>query len=166
MERQTTDGGEGNGLDLSALLGSLGQDGNGPDLSSLLELVKGTGKEGQEGPEQRQSPGGEGGMDLAALLGMLGGLGGIPGGGSAGEEKPTPPGRDGDGLPSFDPALFATFHRAMKAMREPDRNITLLEALRPFLEPERQKKADEAIKFLHLIKLAPLLQGLSPDGGG
>ena len=133
MERATNEGGEGAGLDLSALLGSLMPEGQGP---------------------------GEG-LDFAALLGMLGGLGGT-------EEKPPPsppPGGNADGLPALDPALFATFHRAMKAMREPDRNITLLQALRPFLEPERQKKVDEAIKFLHLMKLAPLLQGL-PLGDG
>ena len=44
------------------------------------------------------------------------------------------------------------------ALREPDRNIQLLESLRPFLEEERQKKADEAVKLLHLMRLAPLLQ--------
>lgn len=166
MEQVTTEVGEGNGLDLSALLGSLGQDG-GPDLSALLEMVKGTAPEGREG----EKPGG--GMDFAALLGMLGGIGGI--GGSGGEEKsmgPPPshsagdgPGGLGEGFPPFDPALLTTFHRAMKAMREPDRNIRLLQALRPFLEPERQWKVDEAVKFLHLMKLAPLLQGL-PLGGG
>ena len=46
----------------------------------------------------------------------------------------------------------------MAALREPDRNILLLQALRPFLEPERQKRVDEAVKLLHLMRLAPLLQ--------
>ena len=165
MERQTTEGGQGAVPDLSALLGSLGQEG-GPDLSSLLSMIKGSGPEDPEGVSGGGSDGGGtgGGIDFASLLGMLGGLGG-PGGG---EEKPPPPpekGGAGEGSPTLDPALFVTFHRAMKAMREPDRNITLLQALRPFLEPERQKMVDEAIKFLHLMKLAPLLQGLSPDGG-
>lgn len=147
----TTEGGESGGLDLSALLGSIGQEGGKPDLSTLLEMVKGTGREGESD---------RGGVDFASLLGMLGGLGGA---GEGGEEKPTAAprsGGSGDGLPAFDPALLTTFSRAMKAMREPDRNIRLLQALRPFLEPERQKKVDEAIKFLHLMKLAPLLQGL------
>ena len=30
--------------------------------------------------------------------------------------------------------------------------------LRPFLEEERRKKVDEAVKILHLMRLAPLLQ--------
>lgn len=119
----------------------------GLDLSALLEMVKGGG----------ESSGG--GMDFASLLGMLGGLGG------GGEE---PPGADPgpapaagpspEGFPAFDPALLTTLSRAMKALREPDRNIQLLQALRPFLEEERQKKVDEAVKILHLMKLAPVLQ--------
>lgn len=151
MEQVTTEGGEGGGLDLSALLGSLGQEGGKPDLSALLEMVKGTGRESGNGKE---------GVDFASLLGMLGGLGGSAA--EAAEEKPAepPPFSGGEGFPAFDPALLTTFSRAMKAMREPDRNIRLLQALRPFLEPERQKKVDDAIKFLHLMKLAPLLQGL------
>lgn len=162
MERQTTEGGQGAVPDLSSLLGSLGQEG-GPDLSSLLSMIKGSGPAEAEGPEDGPESGSDGsGIDFASLLGMLGALGG-PGGE---EEKSPPPGKSGpdDGLPTLDPALFVTFRRAMKAMREPDRNITLLQALRPFLEPERQKKVDEAIKFLHLMKLAPLLQGLSLGG--
>lgn len=138
MEQQTPENGQGSGVDLSA----------------LLEMITGSGQEGE-------NPGG--GMDFASLLGMLGGLGGL---GGDKEEKPTgpPPPENGGGFPSFDPALLTTFHRAMKTMREPDRNIQLLQALRPFLEPERQWKVDEAIKFLHLMKLAPLLQNL-PLGG-
>ena len=92
-------------------------------------------------------------MDFAGLLGLLGGIGG-------GEEKPPPPPAprgDGGGMP-FDPAMLSTLSRAMAALREPDRNILLLQALRPFLEPERQKRVDEAVKLLHLMRLAPLLQ--------
>lgn len=138
LEQQTPENGQGSGVDLSA----------------LLEMITGSGQEGEK-------PGG--GMDFASLLGMLGGLGGIGGG----EEKPAgppPPNESGEGFPAFDPALLTTFHRAMKTMREPDKNIRLLQALRPFLEPERQWKVDEAVKFLHLMKLAPLLQNL-PLGG-
>lgn len=161
MEQMKPEGGEGGVLDLSALLGSLGQEG-GPDLSSLLEMIGGSGP-AEPASGSKDSGSGGGGIDFAALLGMLGGLGGL----SGGEEKPAPPSRaQAEGaMPALDPAMFATFRQAMKALREPDRNITLLEALRPFLEPERQSKVDDAIRFLHLIKLAPLLQGLSTEGG-
>ncbi len=141
--------GEGNAPDLSALLGSLGQKEGGPDLSSLLGMITGG------GPEGEPAGSGSGGVDFASLLGMLGGIAG------GGEEKPPPPPgpapEAAGGLP-FDPALLSTLSRAMKALREPDRNIQLLQALRPFLEPERQKKVDEAVKILHLMRLAPLIQ--------
>lgn len=161
-------GGEMGGLDLSALLASLGNvggkketgDGGGPDLSGLLEMLGSSG-----GGEDGGSSGG-GGVDFASLLGMLGGLGGSSGGDPGGEgpavvaapaSAPVSRSERGGGLP-FDPALITTLSRAMAALREPDRNIQLLEALRPFLESERRKKVDEAVKILHLMRLAPLLQ--------
>ena len=115
----------------------------GLDLGALLGAMG-----GEEG----------GGVDFASLVGMLGGLGGSPGGGreERGREPRDPlPGRE---APGPDPALLSTLSRAMAALREPDRNIRLLRALRPYLEPERQRKVDEAVKILHLMKLAPLLQ--------
>ena len=128
MESENTAPEKGGGLDLGALLGMLGS-----------------------GAGQEEGEGGSG-VDFASLLGMLGGLGG------GREEKPPPPPEQGGGAPGLDPALLTTLSRAMAALREPDRNIQLLRALRPYLEPERQKKVDEAVKILHLMKLAPLLQ--------
>ena len=118
--------------------------GGGPDLGALLGMLG-------SGAGQEEGEGGSG-VDFASLLGMLGGLGGSR------EEKPPPPPEQGGGAPGLDPALLTTLSRAMAALREPDRNIQLLRALRPYLEPERQKKVDEAVKILHLMKLAPLLQ--------
>jgi len=37
-------------------------------------------------------------------------------------------------------------------------NTRLLHALRPLLGPERQKKLDEAIKLLQLMRVLPLLK--------
>ena len=129
MESENTAPEKGGGLDLGALLGMLGS-----------------------GAGQEEGEGGGSGVDFASLLGMLGGLGG------GREEKPPPLPEQGGGAPGLDPALLTTLSRAMAALREPDRNIQLLRALRPYLEPERQKKVDEAVKILHLMKLAPLLQ--------
>ena len=135
MENENA-GGQGSSLDLGALLGMLGS-GSG------------------------EQPG-EGGVDFASLLGMLGGLSkGDPSGEGGEESGPTNRGGSGERGPSppgLDPALLSTLSRAMAALREPDKNIQLLRALRPYLEPERQKKVDEAVKILHLMKLAPLLQ--------
>lgn len=40
-----------------------------------------------------------------------------------------------------------------------DQNTALLKALRPYLHDGREKRLDESIKLLQLIKLLPLLQG-------
>ena len=41
---------------------------------------------------------------------------------------------------------------------EKDPNVTLLRALRPYLRDGREKRVDEAIEMLQLVKLLPLLQ--------
>ena len=147
--------GEGNAPDLSALLGSLGQKEGGPDLSSLLGMITGG------GPEGEPAGSGSGGVDFASLRGMRGGSA------WGGEEKPPPPPgpapEAAGGLP-FDPALLSTLSRAMKALREPDRNIQLLQALRPFLEPERRDKVERAAKTARLIHVGKkLLQSLGEN---
>ena len=40
-----------------------------------------------------------------------------------------------------------------------DQNTALLKALRPYLHDGREKRLDESIKLLQLMKLLPLLQG-------
>ena len=40
-----------------------------------------------------------------------------------------------------------------------DRNTALLKALRPYLHDGREKRLDESIKLLQLIKLLPLIGG-------
>ncbi|HHV30865.1 hypothetical protein [Caproiciproducens sp. LBM24188] len=46
----------------------------------------------------------------------------------------------------------------LSAIRQEDDNTRLLHALRPLLGPERQKKLDEAIKLLQLMRVLPLLK--------
>ena len=159
MAHETASGGGKGAPDLSALLAGLGGTGSGgeggPDLPSVRGILGG-------GRGVGGSPPG-GGVYLAPPRGMLGGRGGSASGGENPAEPPPPapsappPRQESGGLP-FDPALLTTLTRAMAALREPDRNIRLLEALKPFLESERQKKVDEAVKILHLMRLAPLLQ--------
>lgn len=51
----------------------------------------------------------------------------------------------------------------LSRVRQEDDSTRLLRALRPLLSPPRQKKLDEAIKILQMMRLMPLLQngGLS-----
>ena len=46
-----------------------------------------------------------------------------------------------------------------------DRNVALLRALRPFLHDGREKRVDEAIDMMRLMKMLPLLAD-KPQGGG
>ena len=45
-------------------------------------------------------------------------------------------------------------------INQEDDATRLLRALRPLLRPARQKKIDEAVKILQLMRFLPLLQGM------
>ncbi len=151
------------GLDLSALVGAvqsaLGsssapaqapaavsgppaeQGGTGLDLSALMGTVQNALAQAQSTPAP--SSGGIGGMDLSGLAQMLqGAMGG--GGGSGG--------------PALDPELLLLAQRAYSAYTARDKNTELLLALRPHFTEERQKKVDDAIRILGLLRLLPLVK--------
>lgn len=48
----------------------------------------------------------------------------------------------------------------MGQMNKEDYRTRLIGDLKPMLNPQRQKKADEAIKFLQLMQILPLLKGI------
>ncbi|MDU7338939.1 MAG: hypothetical protein E7L17_12580 [Clostridium sp.] len=144
----------------------------GLDLSSLAGLLGNAGATPPGGGNIPQSPGAAGGLDtakiatllsslggangLGALSGLLGGnnggglgaLSGLLGGGGGGG------GLDGDILQTVTKIL-----PLLSAFRQEDNNTRLLHALRPLLGAERQKKADEAIKILSMLRLLPILRG-------
>lgn len=128
------------GLDLSSLAGLLGGSGgnipsagnspnNGSGAAPLASLLAGLGANGNAD--------GGGSNPLGALSGLLGGNG-----------------LDGDTIQTIMKLapLLATF-------REEDKNTRLLHALRPHLGEERQKKLDEAVRILSLLRIVPLLKG-------
>ena len=49
---------------------------------------------------------------------------------------------------------------AMNSMGKDDYRTRLINDLKPMLSDERQKKADEAVKFLQLMEVLPLLRGM------
>ena len=51
--------------------------------------------------------------------------------------------------------------KAMQQMNKKDDRADFLKALKPLLSVERQTKADEALRFLQLMKIMPLIK----DGG-
>ena len=50
-------------------------------------------------------------------------------------------------------------------MGKEDENTALLRALRPHLKNGREKRLDESVQMLRMMKLLPLLQGLQQKGG-
>ena len=121
----------GGGLDLSALagmLGSLGSLGNGGNSQNAAPA-----------PAQAQNP-------LGALS-ALGGLGGLGGGGNP--------------LGGVSPEMLGMVTKLaplMSRVNQEDDSTRLLQALRPLLSGERQKKVDEAMKILQMMRLLPLLK--------
>ena len=67
-----------------------------------------------------------------------------------------------DAFTSFDPKMIAQITRIMGAMNgESGRRCKLIEALKPNLSPERQKRADQAIQILKLLEILPLINNLT-----
>ena len=67
-----------------------------------------------------------------------------------------------DMFSSFDPKMIAQITRIMGAMNgESGRRCKLIDALKPNLSPERQKRADQAIQILKLLEILPLINNLT-----
>ena len=152
----------------------LGNDDSMKQMAGILSSLGGS--PGGDGQAQEASGGG---LDLGSLLGMLGAMGGGTGPGDPQEPSGGPrtpgnegggpqnafsgPGEGGGGL-GLDPKMLGLIARAMRMMNEPDPNVELLKALKPYLEGSRRDKVDEAVKVMRLLRLVPLLQesGLFP----
>lgn len=77
-------------------------------------------------------------------------------------QKPSPPAKSM--LPSFSDDTMKTIMKIMPLLsdiKKDDDTTRLLQALRPFLGAERQKKLDEAAKILQLIKILPVIKQLN-----
>lgn len=143
----------------------------GLDLSSLAGLLGNAGSAAPGGGNIPQSPGAAGGLDtakLGSLLSSLGGAGGLNalsgllgggGGGGLGALTGLLGGGGGGGLDSDTLQVVSKILPLLSTFRQEDNNTRLLHALRPLLGPERQKKVDEAIKMLSMLRLLPVLRG-------
>lgn len=76
-------------------------------------------------------------------------------GGEAEEPKQAPasPPVNGDML-----SVISKFAPILSAVNQEDDNTRLLNALKPFLEDERRKKLDEAIKIMRILHVLPILK--------
>lgn len=57
-----------------------------------------------------------------------------------------------------DAQMISKISGIMQAMNHEDSRCDLIRALKPLLKPERQHRADEAIRLLKIISMLPLLR--------
>ena len=118
--------------------------GGGIDMAQLGQILSSLNTSAQ--PQQPAQQGG--GLDLSALAGLFGGQG-------TGQTAPSPPSQLPP--PGLDMGAIMGLQRAFSAFGQ-DRNTALLLALKPSLSLERQKKVDDAVRILQLMKLLPLVK--------
>ena len=77
---------------------------------------------------------------------------------------PTPTPAPTEGLPDL--AALTKVLPLLSGMGQDNEDTRLLQALRPYLHGEREKRLDESVRLLKLLRLVPLLQEQGILGGG
>ncbi len=135
------------------LAGKLNEILNSPEgMAQVQSLAQMLGQSQQEsGSPAPSSPSGANngnGASLGALSSLLGGM-----------NNSSPATAGGGALPDANTLQMITRLTPMlSAARQEDDSTRLLHALRPLLGPERQKKLDEAIRLLQIMRMLPLLR--------
>lgn len=123
------------------------------DIAQTLQDILGS-EEGQQKLKGLMEMFGNGNddIDLSMLEGMLSSTQSqsAPSNSSANNDEPPDGGLDLQALMGIG--------KMMEQVNKRDSNTELIRALKPLLRPERQKKADTAIKILRLLSLLPLLK--------
>ena len=122
------------------------------DPQTMGQLQGLLGSLGGNEPPKEESPPPSSGPDLSSLLGALGGL-------SSQKGALAPPSGGGNG--GITPETLSLVTRLAPLLGQVNREddaTRLLRALRPLLSEARQKKVDEAVKILQLLRLLPLLK--------
>ena len=57
------------------------------------------------------------------------------------------------GASGFDPSMLLKISELMQTQQQPDRNTTLLLAIKPYLGERRQLRTDKAVKLLRLYSM-------------
>ena len=120
-------------------------------MASALGL--GNPQEAPPAPVQTAAPTPAGGVDTSALMGMLSTLGNAP--------PPATPAPTAPALGGVTPEMLQMVSRLaplLSQVNREDDSTRLLQALRPLLSEKRQKKLDEAVKILQMMRLLPLLK--------
>lgn len=117
-------------------------------MGRLQGLLNSLGKDQGEASAEPAAPAGP---DLSALLGALG----------VGQASKPQESAGGTGLMGLNPQALSLMTRLaplLNRANQEDDATRLLRALRPLLSEGRQKKVDEAIQILQMLRLLPLLK--------
>ncbi len=126
---------------VQSVLSSLGLSGSAPSASS---------SQASSAP-----PNTGGGIDTSALAGILSALGG----GASPSQAASPSfGTSEGGIGPEMLGMVTKLAPLLSQVNREDDSTRLLRALRPLLSSSRQKKVDEAMKILQMMRLLPLLK--------
>ncbi|MVB12138.1 hypothetical protein CAFE_28700 [Caprobacter fermentans] len=116
------------------------------DLSSMLNDIL-------KNPESMEK--------IKNLAGMLGGGTGPPPSSPSGgaplpavQDNRTPDGLDQDSM-----RMIMKLAPMISKFRQEDDSTRLLRSLRPFLNEDKRKKLDEAIRLMQIVRMLPLIRG-------
>ena len=138
--------------DLSAMIGGLLNSKEGmaqlQNMAAALGLTQTGGQQtAQSTSTDADTSGGNSDSSLAGLTALLSGLSGQ---GTAPPPQPS--------SPVLDPKTLSLIKEAYTIFNTRDKNTELLLALKPHFTSQRQKKVDDALRIMGLIKLLPLLK--------
>lgn len=91
------------------------------------------------------------------LAGMLGGSAGSPPAAAPPSAPPKPDNRPA-GMDPDSMQLVMKLAPMISRFRQEDDSTRLLRALRPFLNDEKKKKLDEAIRLMQLVRMIPFIR--------
>lgn len=134
---------------LKNLAGMLGGQDQKLDLSAISSLL---GQNAPAPPKEEPKPSG---LDLSSLnLGALSTLLGQ----SAQQPKQEEPQSGGFDLGGLDIGALVKMGQVLQSVKKDDKNTALVRAIKPHLKPERQHRADEALRLMQLISILPALR--------
>lgn len=128
-------------------------------IASLLQNLQGSGNAGNAPPAGGGASGAGNGPSPAAIASLLQGL---QGGGNAGSGAP-PAGGNAGAAPSAgggmpDLGSIGKLAGVLGTMNQPDKNIDLLQALKPHFSPERAGKIDGVVRLMRLMHAWPAVR--------
>ncbi len=130
-------------------------------VEALANSLGLTGESAQKEPAPAASPptpSGNQGLDPALLANLMGAL--SQGSQNPGSALPSPPAAPPP-VSGITPELLGMVTKLapmLSRINQEDDSTRLLHALRPLLGPARQKKVDEAMKILQMMRLLPVLK--------